>query len=135
MNTHIELFAMWCMQVYQATVPKTCFSIDPDNGELVAFGLRLHTKHINPPTMTAPTRLLSGTSDVLQSLAAGITCIHKEAEHQNCLHCEQLDFIKDKKAKKKNKYEKWHKTSHRLVLNAASDDANKTAEFIPPSYL
>ena len=63
-NTHIELFVMWCMGVYQATVPKTCFSINPDDGELAAFGLRLHTKHIKPTTTTTPTGLMSGTSDV-----------------------------------------------------------------------
>ena len=131
-NTHIELFIMWCMEVYQATVPKTCFSVDPDDGELAAFGIHRYTKHINPLTTTMPTGLPSTTSNVVRSLAASITCTHKEAEHQNQLHREQLDFTKDKEAKQKNKYEKWHETSRHLVLNAAS---NKAAKFIPPSYL
>ena len=42
-NTHIELFVMWCMEVYQATVPETCFSVDPDDGELAAFGIHRFT--------------------------------------------------------------------------------------------
>ena len=101
MNTHIKLFVMWCMGVHQATVPKTCFSVDPNDRELVAFGLRLHTKYINPPTTTAPTGLPSSISNVFRSLAAGITRTHEEAEHQNRLHRKQLDFIKDKEEKKR----------------------------------
>ncbi len=115
--------------------PRDSFSVDPDDGELAAFGLHLHSEHIMPPTATAPTGLPTGTSDVFRSLAAGITRSHKEAEHQNCLHHKQLDFIKDKEAKKKNKYEKWHEMSHRLVLNVASEDADEAADFIPSSYL
>ena len=64
MNTHIELFLMWCMGVHQATVPETCFTVDPNNGELTTFGLRRHTEHINPPTTTVPTELPSGTSNI-----------------------------------------------------------------------
>jgi hypothetical protein len=37
--------------------------------------------------------------------------------------------------KKKNKAEKWHTTSQRLVLNAASTDSDSPAEDIPASYL
>jgi hypothetical protein len=134
-NDHIDLFMTWCMGVHQASVPETRFSVDPDDDELAAFSLRLHSEHIMPATTTAPTGLPTGTSDVFRSLAAGITRSHEEAEHQNRLHREQLDFIKDKEAKKKNKYEKWHDTSRRLVLNAASEDADEAADSIPSSYL
>jgi hypothetical protein len=135
LNTHIKLFVMWCMGVYQATVPETCFSFKSDNGELATFGLHLHTKHINPPTTTPPTGISSNTSDIFQSLIRRITRTHKEAEHQNCLHHKQLDFIKDKEAKKRNKYEKWHKTSRCLIFNASSNNPDKAAKSIPPSYL
>jgi len=30
-NTHIEMFVMWCMGVHQASVPETRFSVDPDD--------------------------------------------------------------------------------------------------------
>ena len=134
-NTHVELFVMWCMGVHQAAVPETRFTVHPDDGELEAFGRRLHNEHIMPPSTSAPTGLPTGTSDVFKSLAAGITRTSEEAEHQNRLHREQLDFIKDKEAKKKNKYEKWHETSRLLVLNAAAENADEAADFIPTSYL
>jgi len=75
------------------------------------------------------------TANVLRSLAAGISCTSEEAEHQNKIHREQIDYIKEKDAKKKNKVEKWHPTSRRLVLNAASTDSDSPAEEIPLSYL
>jgi hypothetical protein len=58
----------------------------------------------------------------------------EEAENQNKIQREQLDFIKEKEAKKKNKAEKWHATSRRLVLNATSTVSDSPAEDIPTSY-
>jgi hypothetical protein len=75
------------------------------------------------------------TTSLLQSLAAGITRTTKETKHQNKIQCKQLDYIKEKDAKKKNKVEKWHPTSQRLVLNAVSIDSNSPTEEIPMSYL
>ncbi len=78
---------------------------------------------------------MTDTANILWSLAAEISCTSKEAEHQNIIHPEQLDYIKEKDAKKKNMAEKWHPTSRRLVLNAALTDSDSPAEEIPPSYL
>lgn len=58
-----------------------------------------------------------------------------EAENQNRLQRKQLDFIKDKEEKKKNKAEKWRTTSHHLVLNVPSTDSNSPVDDIPASYL
>ena len=64
------------------------------------------------------------TADLLRSIAAGMSRSSEEAKNQNKIQCKQLDFMKDKKAKKKNKAEKWHTTSRRLVLNAASTNSD-----------
>ena len=48
---------------------------------------------------------MEDTADLLRSIAAGMSCSTKEAENQNKIQCEQLDFIKEKEAKKKNKAE------------------------------
>jgi hypothetical protein len=58
------------------------------------------------PSIKAAASLPASTMDtvnILWSLAAGISCTSKEAEHQNKIHCEQLDFIKEKDARKMNK--------------------------------
>ena len=65
----------------------------------------------------------------------GMTRYSEKAENQNRLQRKQLDFIKDKEAKKKNKAEKWRTTSHHLVLNATSTDSDSPADDIPASYL
>ena len=54
---------------------------------------------------------MTDTANILWSLAAGISRTSEEAEHQNKIHREQLDYIKEKNARKKNKAEKWHPTS------------------------
>ncbi len=64
-----------------------------------------------------------------------MSCSTKKAENQHKIQCKQLNFIKEKEAKKKNKAEKWHTTSRRLVLNAALTDSSSPAEDIPTSYL
>jgi hypothetical protein len=75
------------------------------------------------------------TTNLLQSFAAGITHTIEEAKNQNKIQCKQLNYIKEKVAKKKNKAEKWNPTSQCLVINAASTNSNTPAKEIPASYL
>ena len=74
------------------------------------------------------------TADLLRSIAARMSRSSKEAENQNKIQRKQLNFIKEKEAKKKNKVEKWHATSQRLVLNAASTNSNSPADNIPEPF-
>jgi len=136
-NAHVKLFSLWCLGVHQGKVAETRFSITPDDGELNDWCACLHRAHIMPSIEAAASLPAStmDTANILRSLAAGISCTSKEAEHQNKIHHEQIDYIKEKDAKKKKKAEKWHPTSRRLVLNAASTDSDSPAEEIPPSYL
>jgi hypothetical protein len=97
----------------------------------------LHQEHILPNLKLASAipPYTMDTTNLLQSLAAGITHTAKEAKHQNKIQCKHLDYIKEKDARKKNKVEKWHHTSRCLVLNPASIDSNSPAKEIPKSYL
>ena len=64
-----------------------------------------------------------------------MSCSYEGAENQNKLQREQLNYIKEKDVKKKNKAKKWHATSRRLVLNAVSTNRDFPADDIPASYL
>ncbi len=136
-DAHVELFSLWCLGVYQGKVAETSFSLAPDDGKLTDWSARLHRENILPSVATAGTLPASSedTTAILRSLAAGISCTSEEAENQNRLQHEQLDYIKAKDAKKKNKAEKWHPTSQRLVINTALTDSNSPAKEIPASYL
>jgi hypothetical protein len=136
-NANIKFFSFWCIGVHQGQVEKSYFSTTPDSRELVAWSICLHWEHILPSLelASAVPPSATDTTDLLQSLAAGITCTTKEAEHQNKIQCEQLDNIKEKDTKKKNKAEKWHPMSQRLVLNAVSINSNSPVKEIPESYL
>ncbi len=144
-NAHSDMFYLWCMGVAHGTIPETCFSLNPDDNDIdnfvairhqdkepVVISIEEDAAEIDPST---PRDSTSPSADILRMLSAGIARTHKEAAAQNSLHREQLDFIKEKESKKKNKWEKWHESSKRLVLNAASTNGVMAAEDIPESYL
>jgi hypothetical protein len=112
-DAHIELFFLWCLGVHQGKVAEMRFLLTPDNGELVDWSAHLHRDNILPSVMTAGTLPASSedTAGILRSLPVNISCTSEEAENQNKLQREQLDYIKAKDANKKNKAEKWHPTS------------------------
>jgi hypothetical protein len=136
-NAHIDLFSLWCIGVHQGQVDETGFLIAPNNGELADWSSCLHRENILPSIATVSTHPPSSTdtANILLSLVAGISGTSEEAEHQNKLQRKQLNYIKAKDAKKKNKAEKWHPTSRRLVLNAALTNSNSPTKEIPASYL
>ena len=114
-NAHLKLFSLclWCLGVHQGKVAKTRFSVALDNGELNNWCACLHRTNIMP-SIEAATSLpasTTDTADILWSLTAGISGTSEEAEHQNKIHRNQLDYIKEKDAKKKNKAGKWYPTS------------------------
>ena len=78
---------------------------------------------------------MADTANLLHSITARMSCSYEEAENQNKLQHKQLNYIKEKDAKKKNKAKKWHATSRCLVLNAASTVSDFPVEDIPASYL
>jgi hypothetical protein len=112
-DAHVELFSLWCLGVHQGKVAETRFSLAPDNGKLADWSARLHRKNILPSIATAGTlpAFSEDTAAILRSLAAGISRTSEEGEIQNKLQHKQLNYIKAKDAKKKNKAEKWHATS------------------------
>ena len=113
-----KLFSLWCLGVHQGKVAGTT-----DDGELNDWCACLHRVHIMPSIEAAASLPAStmDTANILWSLAACISCTSEGAEHQN-------------KTRKKNKAEKRHPTSRRLVLNAASTYSDSPSEEIPPSY-
>jgi hypothetical protein len=98
---------------------------------------RLHQEHILPSLESASAipPSATNTTNLYQSFATCITRTTKEAKHQNKIQRKQLDYIKEKDAKKKNKAEKRHHTSQRLMLNTAFIDSDSPAEEITKSYL
>ena len=84
------------------------FSIAPDDNELAEWSACLHRAHVTPSIKAATTIPPSAmdNADILWSIAAGISCTSKEAKHQNKIQCKQLNYIKEKDAKKNNKAKK-----------------------------
>ena len=74
------------------------------------------------------------TVRVLQLLGANMehTCAASEAQSE--IQKEHAAYLKEKDRKKKDKAEKWHGLSRRLVLNAALTNGQVPAEQILESY-
>ena len=107
------------------------------NREVAAWSACLHQEYILPSLELASTTPPSGidTTILLWSLATGITLTTKEAKHQYKTQCKQLDNIKEKDAKKKNKAVKWHPTNQCLMLHMVCINSNSPTEEIRKSYL
>jgi hypothetical protein len=136
-TAHIDLFSLWCICIHQGQVAKRRFSIAPDDSKLADWSTHLHCKNIIPSVATAsihPPSLMD-TANILRSLAAGISHTSKEAKNQNKLQRKQLNYIKAKDAKKKNKAEKWHPTIRHIMINVASTNSDSPAKEIPKTYL
>ena len=99
---------LWCLGVHQGQVAENCFSVALDNGKISEWSAHLHRNYILPSlsTASAAPASVADNSDILCSIMAGMSCSYKEAENQNKLQCKQLDYIKEKDAKKKNKAKK-----------------------------
>ncbi len=135
-KAHQNLLIMWCMAVGQESIPKTCFFILPDNNDLKRRKSNAHYKHILPTPDAAAAVSVdpAETVDVLRLLGATMAHSSKAVEAQNATQRKQLDYLKKKDKKKKDKAEKWHRLSQRLVLNAASADRLLPATEIQDLY-
>jgi hypothetical protein len=124
------------MAVRQESSPETCFFILPDDKDFKRHKSNAHRKHILPTLDTAAAAPVdpAETVNVLRLLGATMACSSKVAEAQNAIQHKQLDFLKEKVKKKKDKAEKWHGLSQHLVLNAASADGQLPATEIPDLY-
>jgi hypothetical protein len=127
---------MWCLAVGQESIPKCCFSILPDDDNLNRHKTNTHRDYILPTLKQAAALPANAndTVDVLRQLGATMARSSKAAKAQNATQRKQLDYMKEKDKKKKDKAEKWHGPSRRLVLNAASTNGQRPADEIPKSY-
>ncbi len=89
----------------------------------------------NIASTSLTTASITDTSDIIQSLGTRIICTHEEAMNQNKIQRKQLDYIKEKDAKKKNKYKKWHSTSQYPVINAVLINSDTPSNNIPSTHL
>jgi hypothetical protein len=127
---------MWCLAIGQESIPECHFSILPDDNNLNRHKTNTHRDYILP-TLEQAAALpanANNTVDVLPQLGATMAPSSKAAEAQNATQRKQLDYMKEKNKKKKDKAEKWHGPSHCLVLNVASTDGQCPADEIPESY-
>ena len=127
---------MWCLAVGQESIPKTRYSLLPDNDDLKKHKANAHHKYIQPTLKAAAAAPVdpAETMDILRQLGVTMACSSKAAEAQNATQQKQLAYLKEKDKKKKDKAKKWHGLSQCLVLNAASTDGQVPVEEIPVLY-
>jgi hypothetical protein len=120
----------------QEPIPETCFFILLDHDELKRHKSIAHCKHILPTLDAAAASSVdpAETVDILRQPSASMVHSSKAAEAQNATHCKQLEYLKEKDKKKKDKAEKWHGLSQHLILNTASTNGQLSTTEIPKLY-
>jgi hypothetical protein len=127
---------MWCLAAGQESIPETRFFLLPDKDNLKKHKINAHHEYIQPTLKAAAAAPVNPakTVEVLRKFGATMERSSKAAEAQNATQQEQLAYLMEKDNKKKNKVEKWHGLSQRLILNAASTDRHVPTEEIPVFY-
>jgi hypothetical protein len=112
---------MWCLAVGQESIPKTRFSLLPDDDELKKHKANTHREHIQLTLKAAAAAPINPaeTVQVLQQLGANMARSCKASVAQTATQQEHLAYQKEKDKKKKDKAKKWHGLSWHLILNAA----------------
>jgi hypothetical protein len=107
-DTHRDNFMMWCLAVGQESIPECCFSILPDDDDLNRHKTNTHRDYILPTLKQAAALPANpnDTVDVLRQLGATMARSSEAAKAQNATQREQLDYMKEKDNKKKDKAEK-----------------------------
>ena len=136
LEAHCNMLIMWCLAVRQDSIPETRFSLLPDDDDLKTHKSNSHLKYIQPTLDAAAAAPINpeDTVRVLQLLGASMERSCEASETQSKIQREHVAYLKEKDKKKKDKAEKWHGLSRRLVRNAASTNGQVPADDIPASY-
>jgi len=136
LEAHRDLLLMWCLAVGQNSIPETRYSLLPDDDDLKRHKANTHLVNIQPTLEAAAAAPIdpAETVRVLQLLGASMERSCEASEAQSEIQKEHVAYLKEKDKKKKDKAEKWHGLSRRLVLNAASTNGHVPATEIPESY-
>jgi hypothetical protein len=121
-EAHRNLLIMWCLAVGQESIPETQFSFLLDGNKPKKHKANTHHEHIQPTLQAAAAAQINPAKTVQVLWQLGGSMVHscKAPEAQTATQQEHLAYQKEKDKKKKDKAEKWHGLSWRLVLNAAS---------------
>ena len=107
--THRNNFLMWCLAVGQESIPECRYHILPNDEALNCHKTNAHRDYIIPTLeqVAALPANANDTVDVLRQLGATMARPSEATEAQNATQREQLNYMKEKDKKKKDKAEKF----------------------------
>ena len=148
-NSHMEILESFLWGIHRGLIEGIRFDPDPDDIELRSFSLEYHSKRlsgsigINPVSNEENTRgttharsgeVVVGGRGNLEILTSALTrAIEDQGASAEILEKMHQHAV-EKAIEKKEKAEKWHQATKRLVLFASSRDGTMPELNIPNSY-
>jgi hypothetical protein len=131
---HAEDLSAWLYGVKIVVVPKTRYSMNPDNTEIAKFCADRHLQCITlNTTMVAghtTGALVINSALVISQLTNAISLQNEEAMESNNLRCKEIERQVERKVKKKDKTKDLHPTIMNMLLHAATTHSNNEREEI-----
>ena len=140
-DAHVELFEQFCWGVHNGKITTNLiFTPDADDVELMSFSKEYHASRINSEGTTAsifgaaPTGGGVYSHGNIETLASTLTRVIEEQGSTASILEKMHQHVIDKDVEKKEKSEKWHQSTKKLVCFAASSDGSTPAMSIPLSF-
>jgi hypothetical protein len=95
-HNHANAFTNWALAIKLGLLGEVCYSIDPNNKELLDFAVRCHENCILPPIGGRISNRMSisnspgNTTAVFKSLSEGFKCMGKAANETNIFKKEEM---------------------------------------------
>jgi hypothetical protein len=135
---HADNLNAWLYGMKIGLVPKTRYSVNPNDTEIVKFCGDRHLQYITLNTATAAGNttgaLVINSASVISELINAISLKNEQAMESNSLCPNEIERQVECKEKKKNKTNDLYPAIMNMLLCAAATHSNNKREEIAPTY-
>jgi hypothetical protein len=121
-HDHADAFTNWVFTIKLGLLGEVCYSIDPDNKELLDFAVRCHKNCILPPVGGGTSNGMrisnspGNTTAVFKNLSEGLIRMGKAATKTNILKKEEMRLKRDASVLIKNQIKDIHVSISNMIL-------------------
>jgi hypothetical protein len=138
-ETHVDNLCAWLYGVKTGLIPKTRYSVNPDDEEVEAFYFKRHNDCIIiSMELTGPRAgeaLVLDRNTVISQLANALTIQNEHLEDANVINHKNQILAEERKEKEKDQTKKIHPAILSMLKRAAATDPHDDDSDIAPSCL
>ena len=138
-ETHVDNLCAWLYGVKTGLIPKTRYSVNPDDEEVEAFYFKRHNDCIIISIESTGPRegeaLVLDGNMVISQLANALTIQNEHLEDANVINRKNQILAEERKEKEKDRTKKIHPAILSMLKRAAATDPHDDNSDIAPSFL